>query len=242
MAPLQRLQVCVGHIIPQGVKGDNGGFHDITLLRRDCEFDDVHTFHFQSAGGKCFPYEAGMYVHLISPGAETMKERVRHMSFASAPGDDVFSFSLDLASGTSFKQAMSKMQPGSSCQIFKTKFKHFAPAWPASSRPEVVFLGGGIGMTAIRSLIREHGARIDWSLVQVARQGKYLYDEEFGVFNAKQVRTDHAGAAIAVADMVARKPKAWYYMCGSERFMQGMHAVLSQTGVPDDRIRAESFN
>lgn len=183
-----------------------------------------------------------MYVHLVSPGAETMKERVRHMSFASAPGDSMCSFSLDLASGTPFKQAMSNMQVGSSCQMFKTKFKHFAPAWSADSRPEVVFLGGGVGMTAIRSLIRQHGNNIDWSLVQVARDGKYLYGEEFGALDAPQVRTDHAGAAAAVADAVARNPRAWFYVCGSDRFMQGMLAILAQEGVPEEMIRAESFN
>lgn len=242
MAPWHRARVCLGHIVPQGVKGENPGFHDMTLVSRTCAYDNVHTFHFQSAEGKPLSYEAGMYVHLVSPGAETMKERVRHMSFASAPGDDMFSFSLDLASGTPFKQAMANMQTGSTCQMFKTKFKHFAPAWPSDSLPEVVFLGGGVGMTAIRSLIRQHGTSIDWSLVQVARDGKYLYAEELGALDAQQVRTNHAGAAAAVADAVAAKPGAWYYVCGSDRFMQGMLALLAETGVPDDRIRAESFN
>lgn len=240
MAASRRVRACVGHIMPQEVSGP--GFQDLTLVSRTCEYDDVHTFHFQSAQGKPLPYEAGMYVHLVSPGVEHMKERVRHMSFASAPGDDMFSFSLDLASGTPFKQAMSKMQAGSSCQMFKFKFKHFAPAWLADSRAEVVFLGGGVGMTAIRSLIRQHGSTIDWSLVQIARDGKYLYGEELGALEAPQVRTDHAGAAAAVTDMVARKPKAWYYVCGSDRFMQGMLAILAREGVPEEKIRAESFN
>merc|ERR1712166_961955 len=111
---------------------------------------------------------------------------------------------MDFASGTPYKKAMSEMQPGSQCQMFKIKYKHFAPAWPAESRPEVVFLGGGVGMTPIRSLIRQHGASIDWRLVQVARGGKYLYAEEFDALSAEQVRTDHAGAAVAVADAVAK--------------------------------------
>lgn len=241
MAASRRLRICVGHIMPQEASG-GPGFHDLTLVSRTCEYDDVHTFHFKCAQDKPLVYEAGMYTHLVSPGAETMKEKVRHMSFASAPGDDLFSFSLDLASGTPFKQAMSKMHIGSSCQMFKIKFKHFAPAWPADSRPEVVFLGGGVGMTAIRSLIRQHGTSIDWSLVQVAREGKYLYGEELGALDAPQVRTDHAGAAAAVVDVVARKPGAWYYVCGSDRFMQGMLALLAQEGVPEEHIRAESFN
>jgi len=215
--------------------------HGMTLVSRTCEYDDVHTFHFRPAEGKSIAYEAGMFTHLVSQ-VPTSRETVRHMSFASAPGDDVISFSMDVASGTPFKQAMSKLEIGSQCQMFKIKFKHFAPAWPAEGRPEVVFLGGGVGMSPIRSLIRQHGASIDWRLVQVARGGKYLYAEEFDALSAEQVRTDHAGAAVAVADAVAKKPMAWYYVCGSDRFMRGMLALLAEAGVPDDKIRVESFN
>lgn len=216
-------------------------FHAVTLVSRACEYDDVHTFHFRPAEGKSISYEAGMFAHLVSPGPVS-RDTVRHMSFASAPCDDVLSFSMDLASGTPYKKAMSEMQPGSQCQMFKIKYKHFAPAWPAESRPEVVFLGGGVGMTPIRSLIRQHGSSINWSLVQVARDGKYLYSDEFGALEAQQVRTDHGGAAAAVADAVAGKPGAWYYVCGSDRFMRGMIAMLTEAGVPDDKIRMESFN
>lgn len=213
----------------------------MTLARRTCEYDDVHTFHFQPAEGKSLTYEAGMFTHLVGQ-APASREMVRHMSFASAPSDDVISFSMDVASGTPFKKAMSELQPGSQCQLFKIKFKHFAPAWTAESRPEVVFFGGGVGMSPIRSLIRQHGMSIDWSLVQVARDGKYLYDDEFAAYGAQRVRTDHAGAATAVVEAVAKKPGAWYYVCGSDRFMRGMLALLAESGVPDDRIRVESFN
>lgn len=216
-------------------------FHTITLVSRICEYDDVHTFHFRPAEGKSVSYKAGMFTHLCSAGGFMSREKVRHMSLASAPGDDVISFSMDVSSGSPFKQAMSELQPGSQCQMFKIQFKHFAPAWPAQSRPEVVFLGGGVGMSPIRSLIRQHGATIDWSLVQVARDGKYLYGQELKALDAPHVRTDHAGSAAAVADSVAKKPGAWYYVCGSDRFMRGMLAMLAEAGVPKKQIRAESF-
>jgi len=216
-------------------------FHAMTLVSRSCEYDDVHTFHFRPAEGKSIPYEAGMFTHLVSQ-AQASRETVRHMSFASAPSDDVISFSMDVASDTPFKKAMSELQTGSQCSMFKIKFKHFAPAWPAEGRPEVVFLGGGVGMSPIRSLIRQHGTSIDWSLVQVARDGKYLYNQEFAAYTAPQVRTDHAGAAAAVVDAVAKKPGAWYYVCGSDRFMRGMLTLLAEAGVLDNKIRVESFN
>lgn len=56
------------------------------------------------------------------------------------------------------------------------------------------------------------------------------------------MRTDHAGAAVAVADAAAKKPGAWFYVCGSDRFMRGMLALLAEAGVQDDKIRVESFN
>jgi len=97
-------------------------------------------------------------------------------------------------------------------------------------------------MTAIRSLIMQHAPDIDWRLIQVARGDKYLYREELTALGGPQVCTDHAGAAAAVAAVAAEKPSAWYYICGSGRFLQGMLELLKEAGVPTAQIRAESFN
>jgi len=212
----------------------------MTLESRTCEYDQVHTWHFKPTDGE-IPFEAGMYVHLVAPGARAGRDSVRHMSFASAPTEGVLSFTMDVASGTPFKSAMNALQPGGQCQFFKIKFKNFAPLWSAEQK-EVVFIAGGIGATPIRSLIKQHGDAIDWRLIHVARDKKHLYAQELAALGSPHVCTDHAGAAAAVAGAVAEKPGAWYYVCGSERFMGGMLSLLKAAGVPDEKIRQESFH
>jgi len=59
---------------------------------------------------------------------------------------------------------------------------------------------------------------------------------------APVVCTDHAGAASAVVMAVREKPNAFFYVCGSGRFMNGMFELLSAAGVPKNMIRAESFH
>jgi len=211
----------------------------MTLDWRTVEYDQVSTWHFKPDSET--PFEAGMFIHLVAPGGPVGKDSVRHMSFASAPKEGVFSFAMDVASGTPFKKAMDAMQPGEACQFFKIKFKHFAPLWSADQK-EVVFIAGGIGITPIRSLIKQHGDTIDWQVIHVARDNKHLYAAELAALGAPHVCTNHSGAAAAVSAALAAKPAAWYYVCGSERFMQGMLAQLSAGGVQEERIKAESFN
>jgi len=210
----------------------------MTLERRTAEYDKVSTWHFKCDDDTKF--EAGMFLHLVAPGHQRSRDNVRHMSFASAPKEGVFSFAMDTASETPFKKAMEAMQVGEKCQFFKLQFKHFAPAWTEEQR-EVVFLAGGIGITPIRSLIMQHGEEIDWRLIHVARDEKHLYAGEFKELGAPFVCTDHAGAASAVSEAAAEKPNAWYYICGSNRFVTGMLELLKGANVSEDVIRVESF-
>ena len=117
--------------------------HNITLTSRVREYGNTHTFHFKPSDNTELAFEGGMYTHLVAPGATSLNQNtVRHMSFASSPEEGTVSFSMDLSSGTGFKQAMGALQPGDETQLFKIKFKHLELN-PEEQR-EVVFLAGGI--------------------------------------------------------------------------------------------------
>lgn len=163
------------------------------------------------------------------------------MSFASAPSEGLLTFAMDVSSETVFKKAMAAMKPGDACQMFKIKFKHFMPVWNTTER-EVVFIAGGLGITPIRSLLKQHHSALDWELIHVARGGNHLYETDLSALGGRQTRTDHAGAANVIASAVETRPKAWFYVCGSQRFMDGMVALLQKAGVPEEKIRKESFN
>ena len=213
------------------------------------EYDDVVTFYF---GKEEIEYTAGMMAHVVAPSGGG----VRHLSFASAPGEDRLMFSMDLASRTPFKRAMAALGVGDTIDLFKIKGKFLLkpPAslgFPQASREEgVVFLGGGIGITPIRSLIHSieghghgEGEGVPWSLVHVARGGNHLFEAELtqAFPDARQMRTDHEGCGDALAAITADQPAALYYVCGSARFIEGMAERLVDLGIPRDRVRTENF-
>jgi len=219
------------------------GLGSMTLVSRTHEYDGVSTWHFKP--DKETPFGAGMSLHLVAPGVNVKegveKKDVRHMSFASAPKEGVFSFAMDVPSSpSSFKKAMDGMQPGDKTSFFKVKYNDLAPQW-APDDNKVVFLAGGIGITPFRSLIKQHGHEIDWRLVHVARDEKHLFSKELQSLG-DVVLTDRAGSAAALRRTLAEKKDSWFYVCGSDRFMTGMLELLEEAGVPKDWIKAESFH
>eukprot|EP00746_Dinoflagellata_sp_MGD_P098309 gnl/MRDRNA2_/MRDRNA2_39615_c0_seq2.p1 gnl/MRDRNA2_/MRDRNA2_39615_c0~~gnl/MRDRNA2_/MRDRNA2_39615_c0_seq2.p1 ORF type:complete len:198 (+),score=29.44 gnl/MRDRNA2_/MRDRNA2_39615_c0_seq2:82-675(+) len=193
-------------------------------------------------------YTAGQYCHMKAPGMETKGEKgkgkgkaaVRHMSFASSPLESELMFSMDLSSGSEFKQRISELKPGDTLQFFKTKGEFVL----SPEMSDVVFIAGGIGITPIRSLIMdiEKGSKnVSWQLLHVARTG-HLYQSELEVLPAPQVRTNRAGCESALKSIVAQKPNAQYFMCGSDRFVQGLRQQLQQLGVADTKIKVENFH
>merc|ERR1712070_562963 len=219
--------------------------YDITCHSVIHEYDDVYTWHFKPSGAAIpammdgSPWSAGMMAHFVAPDSGLNRDGVRHMSFASSPKDDVYTFSMDLASHTPFKQKMASLLPGGKAQLFKIKGQF---TLDPTEQHRVLFLAGGIGITPIRSLIRTYHGAIDWSLLHVARDGKHLYERELAALDRPQVRTDHAGVRTALEMAVSEAPPdTWYFVCGSERFMHGMLSALEELGVPPNKIRAENF-
>merc|ERR1711998_546817 len=124
--------------------------------------------------------------------------------------------------------------------MFKIKYKHFE--LNPEVQKQVVFLAGGLGITPIRSLVRsQRCSDVDWKLVHVAREHKHLYDKDLAAFDSRTVRTDHAGSAEAVLAAAESMPDAWFFVCGSARFVEGMQLLLAKGGIGPERVRVESF-
>lgn len=162
------------------------------------------------------------------------------MSFASSPLESELMFSMDLSSGSEFKQQISELKPGDTIEFFKTKGEFVL----SPEMSDVVFIAGGIGITPIRSLIMDidkGGKNVSWQLLHVARTG-HLYQTELEALPAPQVRTNRAGCESALKSMVAQKPTAQYFMSGSDQFVQGLRQQLQQLGVPERKICVENFH
>jgi len=213
-------------------------FYPVILegVRRD--FAEVCTYSFRPE--QPFAFQAGQHVHLSAPGVEVSKPMVRHMSVASAPGDPLLQFSMDLASHSDYKEAFRRAQRGQTSQIFKIGGEFTVE--PGEASP-LVFIAGGIGITPFRALIRhleQTGRPRPWTLLHVSRDA-FLYQEELDVLPFPQVRVARPQVEAQLTRLVTEQPQASYYLCGSRNFLEGLCRAIQDLGIPEGRVKTEDF-
>lgn len=133
-----------------------------------------------------------------------------------------------------------------------------------SSRP-LVLLAGGIGITPLLAMLREQATRDATRKVALIAAMRHQHDHPFRSEVANLARhmpnlTVHVryserlpnidGGSVpdsyglvdeALLHDVARSPDVDAYLCGPAPFMNAMDEALAAFGVPDERIRYESF-
>lgn len=119
---------------------------------------DVKSFRF-SLGGQRIDYQAGQFVRLTIPTvASDPRGPARLLSIASSPQEHFLMVATKI-SQTPFKQALAGQVPGTSVNI-SGPFGRFTlvddlPAGRQVQTKLHVFLSGGIGITPVRSIIKD---------------------------------------------------------------------------------------
>jgi nitric oxide dioxygenase len=135
---------------------------------------------------------------------------------------------------------MAALAPGDTVRAFKVSGEFIVDA---NTDTEIVFLSGGIGITPVRSIIKDlqfTGARVSWRLLHVA-SSEFLYQDEFDKIKAPQWRV-HRNQIDGVWDqIIVKAADIKYYVSGSERFVLGMKEKLGQSGIAPRQINTESF-
>lgn len=214
------------------------GFHALTLVDKTREYDEVFTFRFQPA--EPIPFVPGQYVHLLAPASPPGRENVRHLSIASIPQEGPLRFTVDLAPGSDYKKKLAALEPGGTVHLFKVKGQ-FVLGDPVP--PKVVFLAGGLGITPVRSLVRQivqDGLSVDWRLAHVARS-TFLYENELVGLGGVQLRIRRNEVEPLVEAWVKEVPGARWYVSGSSRFVTGVTWLLRTRGIEDNNLRVEDF-
>lgn len=214
-------------------------FYSLAFVDKLVEFESIYTFRFKPVDA--IDFKAGQWAHLMIPTDVQDRSMVRHMSFASSPADPLIEFSMDVGSSTPFKKKMAELAPGDTVKLFKIKGEFVVDA---SVQTEVVFIAGGIGITPMRSIIRDleqTRLSVPWSLLHVAHT-EFLYENELTQFENTQYRV-HRDGIDAVWNTLLNKPKdTRYYLSGSDNFVEGMRQKLNESGVQPTQIVIESFN
>ena len=122
-----------------------------------------------------------------------------------------------------------------------------------ATRPHVVMVGGGVGITPIRALMDEfkNGVQMD-VIYRVSRKEDLVLKEELDYLQANSggtirvhylvgSRKDHPMDAVALQELVPRVADSDIYICGPGPLVETVKQAAEDLGVPKNRFHDEAF-
>ena len=217
-------------------------------------------FHFEKPEG--FAYKAGQFgdYTLIDPAETDAEGNIRGFSLASAPYEVFLMFATRMRD-TAFKRVLRTMKPGTEL-LLDAPYGSFT--LHNNARIPAVFLTGGIGVTPVRSIVRQ--AAHDKLPHKI-----YLFDSnnrpEDAAFLDELTEAQEENpnyTFIGTMTHMEKSSRAWqgetgyitqamllkyiddltlpiYYIAGPQAMVQAMREILNKAGVNDDNIRTEEF-
>lgn len=225
--------------------------HEVLLLGHEPCGSDVTTVRFSRPDG--YEFAAGQWLTLTLETADGKETKT--FSICSAPSDDYLEVTTRL-SGSSFKKALAALSPGDRAVIA-------GPGGRLALAPEardLCFLAGGVGITPVRSMLRDAAYRgrvfADALLLYGNRDATCVpFAEEFELMAPHGVRValcfenppqGWSGAfgfitAQMVRELLPDRDPVTFYVTGPPVMVSAMENVLDELGIPDEQRRVERF-
>ncbi len=231
----------------------------LTLQEHKSVADGTEMFVFDKPAD--FTFEAGQYVAMLLPQTVVPDDRhgVRSLSIASAPFEETLIFAMR-QSQSGFKQTMFALEPGATVAVTKA-IGHFTLAHAQDALP-IVFLVGGIGITPVRSILKQAEHEGSERKLFVFYSNRFHKDAAFHedlekstLKNLTYVNTLSQETAACsckneergyicesmLAKYLVGTGEAWYYLVGAPGFIEAMEKMLSEMGVPQERQVCDPF-
>jgi ferredoxin-NADP reductase len=202
---------------------------------------------------KGYEFVAGQWFRLTIPTAEG--PQVRTFTHAAAPKDDWIELTTR-GSASAFKVSLAALEQGSTVQVSGAGGRLRLP----TPHDRIAFLAGGVGITPVRSLLRDAVERgeefADAALIYGNRDATCEpYIDEFLAMADAGVRTirvlenpplDWAGESGFITGELVRRwldPKdgRCFFVTGPPVMVAAMRRVLDEIGVAGDRVLVEAF-
>jgi len=200
-----------------------------------------------------FDYKPGQYAMTdLETGDD---ESVHPLSIASSPTENFLMFSTKI-SGSSFKKKFDWLKPGD-----KVKIKGPIGIFTLNeSFKNIVFLGGGIGITPFRNMIKyatDKKLPINLTLIYSNKTpDEICYREEWSIFekqnpNLKVINTiteDQLwqGRKGRIDEGLIKEfcddlSNTLFYICGPPAMVEGLSQLLKSMNIPQQNIKIEKF-
>lgn len=206
--------------LPQQI-GQNHLVMNALFDHAEVEAGNIKTFYFMPDAP--IDYIAGQYTELYLPHPDPDERGLRRwFTFSSSPTDKLISITTkQMADGSSFKQALFTLEPGTRVKLAEPMGDFVLPR--DTTRP-LVFVAGGIGITPFHSMFR-------W-LADSDEQRNITFI--YGVTNEEEIIFEDAWQKLGVnAQIVVERPSsAW----GGQRGRIAVDTVLKLTKLTDDTL------
>ena len=202
-----------------------------------------------------FDFKPGQSMQMELDVNDPEEGNIRSLSIASSPTEDFLMFSTKI-SQTPFKQKLNSLQAGDRIKL-KGPMGMFTLK---EDTKEIIFLGGGIGITPFRDMIKyacDKKLPIKMTLLYSNRFSNGIcYRDDFDTFekenkNFKIVNTitdnpKWEGRKERVNDAMIKKfcsdlNNALFYICGPPGMVTGLSEMLKSMNIPQQNIKIEKF-
>lgn len=219
------------------------------------ETPDVKSIKLSFNGNK-FDYKPGQYMVMELDVDDPENGNTRPLSIASSPSEDFLLFSTKI-SQTPFKQKYNSLKIGDNVKL-KGPMGIFVLKEDAK---EIVFLGGGIGITPFRDIIKYAcDKKLPMKLILIYSNrtpDDIVYRGEWPIFEKQNpnLRVVHTitdsitgwtGRTGRINEAMIREfcndvDNAMFYICGPPGMVTGLSELLKTMNVPQQNVKIEKF-
>lgn len=217
----------------------------LTLAEKEHLIDNVWAFRFKPDGP--FTWTAGQYVRVElpheNPDAEGTK---RWFTNSAAPFEGIMQITTRVSKST-FKQALTKLEPGGKLQLIENPEGDFV--WRDSAMP-VVFVAGGIGITPFRSILKQRAhdkQPLNVTLIYGSRTSDIPFKNELTQWQSVhpelkvQYVVGQPLTAQSLTDIVPNLNQSLVYVSGPEPMVQALASDLIAHGLPEAQLQRDEF-
>ena len=228
---------------------------ELPVIETKQETPDVKSVKLGFDGQK-LDYKPGQYMMMELDVDDPEKGNTRPLSIASSPTEDFLLFSTKISQSL-FKQKYNSLKISDKVKL-KGPMGVFVLKEDAK---EIIFLGGGIGITPFRDMIKYAGDKklpMKLTLLYSNRStADVCYKDEWSIFekqnqNLKVVNTitdntsDWTGRTGRINEAMIKEfcsdiNNAMFYICGPPGMVNGLSELLKTMNVPQQNVRIERF-
>jgi ferredoxin-NADP reductase len=220
----------------------------LILTTKKDEVPSVISFIFEPA--EAITWKAGQFFHYVLHHEPTdNRGSDRWFTIASAPSEKhiMITTRLSAENGSTFKKALQDLETGGAIEVSDLGGEYIVE----DLTQEYVFIAGGIGITPIRSILKEldyAGSQISATLLYANRDQNIVYKDELESFakNNPKLKIHYIISPerideIEIKELIPNLQKPLFYVSGPEPMVEALGNILKTMGVQPDHLKQDWF-